>query len=78
MFAVDRAHTYAIHHPPSHAAAVWIEISILPFIVAILRYALLVDQGKGSAPEEVILTDRVLQVVGLVWVAVVGVSVYVH
>jgi decaprenyl-phosphate phosphoribosyltransferase len=76
MFAVDRAHTYAIHD--AHAAAMWIEISILPFIVAILRYALLVDQGKGSAPEEVIMTDRVLQIVGLVWVIVVGVSVYVH
>jgi decaprenyl-phosphate phosphoribosyltransferase len=76
MFAVDRAHTHAIHD--AHAAAVWIELSILPFIVAILRYALLVDQGKGSAPEEVVLTDRVLQITGLVWVAAVGVSVYVH
>jgi decaprenyl-phosphate phosphoribosyltransferase len=76
MFAVDRAHLYALHG--MHAAAMWIDISILPFIVAILRYALLVDQGKGSAPEEVITTDRVLQIVGLVWVVVVGVSVYVH
>jgi decaprenyl-phosphate phosphoribosyltransferase len=80
LFAVDRAHQYVNppHHVlPSHAAATWIEISILPFIVAILRYALLVDQGKGSAPEEVVMTDRVLQIVGLVWVALVGVSVYV-
>jgi decaprenyl-phosphate phosphoribosyltransferase len=76
MFAVERAREYT--RVGSHASGVWIEISMLPFVVAILRYALVVDQGRGSAPEEVILSDRTLQVVGLVWVLVVGVSVYLH
>jgi decaprenyl-phosphate phosphoribosyltransferase len=46
----------------------WFRISIVPFVIAVLRYALVIDQGGGGAPEEVVLSDRVLQVVGLVWV----------
>lgn len=70
-FALERAH----QHPPS---AVWIELSIIPFLVAFFRYALLVEQGHGSAPEEVILGDRQLQVIGVVWVVLMGLSVYVR
>jgi decaprenyl-phosphate phosphoribosyltransferase len=51
-------------HPDS---GVWTLLSILPFLIAILRYALLVDLGKGSAPEELLFADRQLQVVGAVW-----------
>jgi len=45
----------------------WFRLSIVPFVIAVLRYALVVDQGGGGAPEEVVLSDRVLQIVGLVW-----------
>ena len=45
----------------------WFRLSIVPFVIAVLRYALVVDQGGGGAPEEVVLSDRVLQLVGLVW-----------
>lgn len=45
----------------------WFRISIVPFVIAVLRYALVVDQGGGGAPEEVVFSDRVLQIVGLVW-----------
>ena len=51
------------------------QLSILPFVMAVLRYALVLDQGKGSAPEEIILNDRTLQVIGLVWVVVFGIGV---
>lgn len=57
-------------------AKVWVLLSIVPFVVAILRYALLVELGKGSAPEEIILGDRELQIVGLVWVGLIALSVY--
>ena len=46
----------------------WFRLSIVPFVIAVLRYALVVDQGGGGAPEEVVLSDRVLQIVGLIWV----------
>ena len=39
-------------------------LSIVPFVLAVLRYALVIEQGGGGAPEEVVLCDRVLQVLG--------------
>ena len=45
----------------------WYRLSIVPFVIAILRYGFVIEQGGGGAPEEVILSDRVLQVLGLVW-----------
>jgi len=52
-------------------------VSIIPFVLGILRYAHLIELGKGGAPEEIVLADRVLQVLGLLWLATfaVGVSV---
>ncbi len=52
------------------------ELSIVPMLTAFLRYALVLDQGQGAAPEEVFGRDRVLQMLGLVWVIVFGVAVY--
>jgi decaprenyl-phosphate phosphoribosyltransferase len=52
-------------------------LSILPFSVAILRYAMLVDTGRGETPEDAVISDRILIVCGLVLVILVGVSVYV-
>jgi decaprenyl-phosphate phosphoribosyltransferase len=75
LFAVERAREYT--DLGRGGAAMWIELSILPFLVAILRYALVVDQGRGSAPEEVILDEPVLQVSSLLRAAQVAVSVYV-
>jgi decaprenyl-phosphate phosphoribosyltransferase len=54
----------------------WYQLSIVPFAVGILRYALVLDEGRGSAPEEVVLADRILQCIGLVWVVVFALGVY--
>jgi decaprenyl-phosphate phosphoribosyltransferase len=54
----------------------WYQLSILPFVMAVLRYALVLDQGRGSAPEEIILGDRALQLIALAWVIVFGIGVY--
>jgi len=53
----------------------WFRLSIVPFVIAVLRYALVVDQGGGGAPEEVVLSDRVLQIVGLIWLILFAVGV---
>lgn len=55
----------------------WFGLSILPFTMAILRYALLLDEGAGGAPEEIFLSDRPLQLLGLAWLAVFGIGVAV-
>lgn len=52
------------------------QLSILPFVLGVLRYAMLLDVGAGGAPEEVVLSDRPLQVLGVLWVLVFGVAVY--
>ena len=53
----------------------WFRLSIVPLVIAVLRYALVVDQGGGGAPEEVVLSDRVLQIVGLVWLVTFALGV---
>lgn len=53
----------------------WFRLSIVPFVAGILRYALVVEQGGGGAPEEIVLGDRVLQLFGLMWVVAFAVGV---
>jgi decaprenyl-phosphate phosphoribosyltransferase len=45
----------------------WAAWSIVPFVVAILRYAKDVDRGAAEAPEDVVLHDPFLLGTGLVW-----------
>ena len=54
----------------------WFRLSIVPFVLAILRYALTVEQGGGGAPEEVVLRDRMLQLLGIVWLACFAIGVH--
>jgi decaprenyl-phosphate phosphoribosyltransferase len=54
----------------------WFRLSIVPFVLAILRYALTVEQGGGGAPEDVVLSDRVLQVLGALLFACFAIGVY--
>ena len=57
-------------------ASVWGVISIVPFVVAVLRYAVDVDSGNAGEPETIALNDRVLQVLGASWVVTLAVSFY--
>ena len=54
------------------------ELSIVPMLTALLRYALVLEQGRGAAPEEVFASDRVLQLLGAAWVVLFGLAVYVQ
>lgn len=51
------------------------QLSIAPFVVAILRYALDIDRGGAGEPESVVLGDRTLQVLGLIWLGLFGAAV---
>ncbi|MET0190972.1 decaprenyl-phosphate phosphoribosyltransferase [Pseudonocardia sediminis] len=55
---------------------IWSVISIVPFVIAVLRYSVDVDRGTGGEPEEIALGDRVLQVLAIVWVAMLTLAVY--
>jgi decaprenyl-phosphate phosphoribosyltransferase len=54
---------------------VWFQLSIVPFVLGILRYALLLEQGGGGAPEDLVLSDRVLIGLGFLWAALFGIAV---
>jgi decaprenyl-phosphate phosphoribosyltransferase len=55
---------------------IWSAVSIVPFVIAVLRYSVDVDKGAGGEPEEIALGDRVLQVLALLWIATLTVAVY--
>jgi decaprenyl-phosphate phosphoribosyltransferase len=54
----------------------WFQLSIVPFVAAILKYELDVESGAGETPEDVLLGDRTLVACGVVWAAVFVAGVY--
>ena len=55
---------------------VWSVVSLVPFVVAVLRYAVDVDSGAAGEPEEVVLHDRPLLVLGVMWATCLIISVH--
>ena len=58
-----------------HGSAGWFSVSMVPFTIAILRYAVDVDGGVAGEPEEIALRDRVLQMLFLAWIGTIGAAV---
>ena len=58
-----------------HGRAGWFVVSMVPFTIAILRYAVDVDGGVAGEPEDIALRDRVLQVLFLAWIGTIGAAV---
>lgn len=56
--------------------SIWPMISMVPFVIAVLRYAVDVDGGTAGEPEEIVLKDRVLQILGVLWVVTLAVTFY--
>ena len=50
----------------------WAQWSVLPFVLAILRYGVSIDGGKAEAPEDTALGDKVLLLLGLAWLVLFG------
>jgi decaprenyl-phosphate phosphoribosyltransferase len=58
-----------------HGQVGWIVVSMVPFTIAILRFAVDVDGGLAGEPEDIALRDRVLQVLFLAWIGTIGAAV---
>ena len=56
----------------------WTTISIVPFTLALLRYAMDIDAGNAGEPEDVVLNDRVLQGLAVLWLIPLGIGIFVH
>lgn len=58
------------------SGTVLFQLSIVPFAIAILRYALLLQNGAGSEPENLVLSDRVLLIAAATWAIIYACAVY--
>lgn len=68
LWAFEQQHGQAFGIP-------WAAISIAPFTLAVLRYAMRIDQGHAGEPEDVVLADRFLQALAVTWVVPVMIAV---
>ncbi len=57
-----------------HAA--WLQLTIVPFVLAMLRYALLVEQDGVEVPEDVLLGDGTIVALGVIWAGLFALGVY--
>jgi decaprenyl-phosphate phosphoribosyltransferase len=69
-FAVDR-NGLGVHH-----VQVWIQLSVVPVVLAVLYVLLQLDAGRGGTPEDLVLSDRVVQVLGVCWAILVVIGIY--
>jgi decaprenyl-phosphate phosphoribosyltransferase len=76
LWAFEVGGSTHLNQTAHHGTDMWFRISIVPFVLAILRYAHVIEQGRGGAPEEVILSDRVLQALGILWAITFAIGVY--
>ncbi|MHC8424713.1 decaprenyl-phosphate phosphoribosyltransferase [Streptomyces sp. NB004] len=60
---------------PHTSVLPWRQLSMVAFVLAVLRYAVFADRGTAGEPEDVVLRDRALALIGLVWVAMYALAV---
>jgi decaprenyl-phosphate phosphoribosyltransferase len=56
--------------------SLWPQVSLVPFTMAILRFAIDVDAGTAEEPEVIVLHDRVLLGLGIAWAISLALAVY--
>jgi decaprenyl-phosphate phosphoribosyltransferase len=54
----------------------WRPLTLVPFAACLLRYGRLVRRGAGEAPEDVLLSDRLLQLAALAWLVLFALEVH--
>jgi decaprenyl-phosphate phosphoribosyltransferase len=54
----------------------WAAVSVAPFVIALLRYAMDADAGRVEEPEVVVRRDRVLQALGLIWLITFSIGAF--
>jgi decaprenyl-phosphate phosphoribosyltransferase len=59
----------------AHSAIPVHSLTIVPFVLFMLQYVLLVERGEGGAPEELVLRDKTLLVLGGTWALLFAVGI---
>ena len=55
---------------------VWIELTVIPLVLAVLHILRLLDAGEGGEPEQLALRDHLLQGYSVIWLALMGIGLY--
>jgi len=63
----------ALHH---HADPIWYQLSMVPMLLALLRYTFTVERGLGARPEDLVVSDPSLGILGALWAALFVLGVY--
>ena len=71
LWAFERASQVHPGHDP-----IWFQLTIIPFVIALLHVLRLLDSGAGAAPEEMALHDHRLQIYGACWVILFAIGAY--
>jgi decaprenyl-phosphate phosphoribosyltransferase len=71
LWAFDKS---GLSHHSHHL--VLIELSVAPVITAVLYVLRILDAGGGGSPSRLVLEDRTLEVLALMWAALVGLGLY--
>lgn len=69
LWAFDKASRAGGH-------TIWLQLTIVPFVLAMLRYALLVESDGVEVPEDVLLGDATIIALGVVWALLFALGVY--
>jgi decaprenyl-phosphate phosphoribosyltransferase len=59
-----------------HDDHLFIALTVVPVILAVLHVLYLLDRGEGAAPEELVFSDRLLQVLGVIWIVLFALGIY--
>jgi len=73
LWAFDTSSTglSSVHHN-----IVPIRLTVIPVVFAILFIMRSASAGNGQSPEDLVLHDRVVQALGLIWIALVYIGIY--
>ncbi|MDQ2852154.1 MAG: decaprenyl-phosphate phosphoribosyltransferase [Actinomycetota bacterium] len=57
-------------------ASTWGLLSTIPFLIVVLRYAVIVDRGGAGEPEDIVIADRMLLSSAMLMLALLSVAIY--
>src|SRR5579864_4244834 len=66
---------WAFELPTVHGVP-WRPLTIIPFAACIARYGRLIGKGQGESPEDLLLSDRLLQIAGAAWLVLFALGVH--
>ena len=60
----------------AHGREIYIQLTVVPVVIAALHVLRLLDRGDGGTPEDLAFHDRVLQGLGAAWVILMLIGLY--